>query len=197
SINPDGTIRAGHAAIIKQYDSLVWHIDSIKWSSKIIANKDSTYEYAVGTFWTSSSETYKLLVINHLNEGHEKIELEFVAKAKDGPSMLKAITDRRNAWIDLCNQHDAQQLVDSLYAKNAIYYNHRPVVIGRETIGQTYQYMNDERYQLTLTPIQVEAVNDSLVYEIGQCSGSYGGKYVIIWQLGRDGVWRVLLDSNI
>ncbi|MEL6276528.1 MAG: hypothetical protein AAFU03_15630, partial [Bacteroidota bacterium] len=103
----------------------------------------------------------------------------------------------RNAWIDLCNQHDAQQLVDSLYAKNAIYYNHRPVVIGRETIGQTYQYMNDERYQLTLTPIQVEAVNDSLVYEIGQCSGSYGGKYVIIWQLGRDGVWRVILDSNI
>jgi hypothetical protein len=57
--------------------------------------------------------------------------------------------------------------------------------------------MEREQYHLTLTPIFIEPVSATMVYEIGQCSGSYGGKYILIWQREQDGKWRILLDSNI
>jgi ketosteroid isomerase-like protein len=40
-------------------------------------------------------------------------------------------------------------------------------------------------------------VNDNLVYEIGQCKGTYKGKYILVWKKESDGVWRVFIDSNI
>ena len=35
--------------------------------------------------------------------------------------------------------------------------------------------MNNPDYTLTLEPLAFSMVNDDLAYEIGQCSGSYGG----------------------
>jgi hypothetical protein len=43
----------------------------------------------------------------------------------------------------------------------------------------------------------IEAVNQELVFEIGQGSGSYNGNYLLVWKKGEDDVWRILLDSNI
>jgi hypothetical protein len=55
--------------------------------------------------------------------------------------------------------------------------------------------MNNPTYQLTLTPIAVEAAGKDIAFEIGQCSGSYGGKYILVWQkIGNN--WKVLFDSN-
>ena len=97
----------------------------------------------------------------------------------------------------LCNQHDAQQLVAQMYTANAMYYNHKPVVVGRKDITIEYDYMNQANYSLHLEPIIVETLTPALVFEIGQCSGSYGGKYMLIWEKQKDGSWQVLMDSNI
>ena len=84
-----------------------------------------------------------------------------------------------------------------MYSENTLYYNHKPLVVGRELLIEEYSYMNRENYQLTLNPIVVDQVNDKLVFEIGQCKGSYGGKYIIIWRKEESGKWEVFIDSNI
>ena len=96
----------------------------------------------------------------------------------------------------LCNAHDAHTLVSAMYTPDAIYYNHSGVVRGTEDIARTYSYMNRTSYQLTLTPLAVEVVSGKVALEIGQCSGSYNGKYVIVWVKTGEG-WQVLLDSNV
>ncbi|MEM6697813.1 MAG: hypothetical protein AAF599_05420, partial [Bacteroidota bacterium] len=88
-------------------------------------------------------------------------------------------------------------LVEQLYTDNAIYYNHKPVVVGTERITAEYSYMNNPDYSLKLVPLTVEPANKNIVFEIGQCSGSYNGKYVLIWKKVADGVWKILLDSNV
>jgi ketosteroid isomerase-like protein len=57
--------------------------------------------------------------------------------------------------------------------------------------------MSNESYQLTLNPITIETVNPETVFEIGQCEGSYNGKYILIWKKQTDGQWRIWVDSNI
>ena len=92
--------------------------------------------------------------------------------------------------------HNANNLVQEMYTENALYYNHKPIDIGVEQIAKTYSYMNRPQYKLHLEVLKVVPVNKHIVYEIGQCSGSYRGKYVIIWQKTSKG-WQVLLDTNI
>lgn len=125
-------------------------------------------------------------------------ELEFIARAAPTDSTIQQAIDKRRAeWIRLCNAHNAAELVKELYSANAMYYNHKPLVIGHDAIIEDYQYMNEEKYSLTLTPIAVELVTNRLAYEIGQCSGSYGGKYMLVWQKDKTGQWSIVMDSNI
>ena len=56
--------------------------------------------------------------------------------------------------------------------------------------------MNNPKYSLNLTPIVLELVNERIAIEIGQCSGSYNGKYVLVWEKTKDGQWKVLFDAN-
>ena len=60
-----------------------------------------------------------------------------------------------------------------------------------------YSYMNNKNYRLNLQPLIVKAVNASFAFEIGQCSGSYNGKYILIWKIDSDGSWKIFIDSNI
>jgi len=57
--------------------------------------------------------------------------------------------------------------------------------------------MSRESYSLRLTPIKTGQVKNNIVLEIGQCSGSYNGKYIIVWKKNALGKWEVFLDSNI
>jgi hypothetical protein len=84
-----------------------------------------------------------------------------------------------------------------MYTPNTLYYNHRPLLRGRAALEKEYAYMKAPDYQLTLTPWYVVPVSEHLVIEMGQCSGSYGGKYLIVWQEQVPGVWQVLLDANL
>lgn len=190
-----GEVTAGAVAIVDNHRKGGYRIDSIKTIKQVKANPDKAYE--LGRFWTSTGQEYKHLIIWDIGEGKKLRELEFVLASEISPSYIDDIKKRREDWIQLCNEHDATTLVVQLYTKNAVYYNHRPPIIGWEDISQEYRYMNDENYTLFLEPIILEAVNETLAFEIGQCSGTYNGKYVLVWQKNEEGVWRVLMDSNI
>ena len=125
-------------------------------------------------------------------------ELEFTAKNDTAAlNFNEGIAERRALWIRLCNEHNAEKLVTQLYSENALYFNHKPLVKGTDDLVKEYGYMNYPDYSLTLDPLAVETVADDLIFEIGQCSGSYQGKYILIWKKEPDGIWRIFFDSNV
>ena len=186
----------GSQNIVDHYSSATLKIDTIYPIFQIKANKKNTYNYEIGAFKTGDGKRYKHFVIWN-NEEPNKREFEFIAISNKLTPIDLQINDRRAKWMTLCNQHDALKLVKELYTSNAVYYNHKPVVIGTEAIAKDYSYMNNQNYSLSLEPIKLEMVSENLAYEIGQCKGSYNGKYVLIWQKNTAGVWNILVDSNI
>lgn len=196
-IKADGTVINGRKEIVEDWRKAGLAIDSFSLIQNIIANKKSTYEYEISAFWTKDKRQYKQLVIWNNNDGKKLKELEMVVEVSEIEPDITAIDSQRANWIRLCNLHNAQDLVTQVYTPNSIYYNHKPVVIGRELITKEYGYMNNEKYQLMLNPIIVEPVNENLVFEIGQCAGSYRGKYILVWQKMDNGDWQILMDSNI
>ena len=99
--------------------------------------------------------------------------------------------------MELCNAHDPAILVNTLYTEDNLYFNHKPLVKGRTLLIQEYAYMARDNYELLLNPTFFYQLNDDMAYEIGQCKGSYNGKYILIWRKDDDGKWRVYMDSNI
>ncbi len=170
-------------------------------SSSLIFESDAVYKddivYKIETFELGNETRQIHFLIEQRTGDQRKRKLEFIANKKSIDLDLSIIDQRRAEWIEYCNSHDAEGLVKNLYTENAVYYNHRPVIIGHEALTRTYQYMNSPRYSLNLIPLHVEVVNDSIIYEIGQCEGSYNGKYMLVWQKAEDGTWSILMDSNI
>ena len=196
-INAAGEVLDGREAIIEDWKKMDWKIKNIKTLKKVSTHKNTPYEYEIGEFKNSKEKIFKHLIIWNTKEKTKTRELEFIAKATTFSSNKNEIDQRRKEWMTICNSHDAKKLVHQLYDENALYYNHKPLVIGRDSITTEYSYMNREKYQLTLTPIHLEEVTENLAFEIGQCSGTYGGKYMIVWQKDETGKWYVLMDSNI
>lgn len=163
----------------------------------LVANRDSSYYYEMGHFNLINGEKYGYVRVWIVSPGGRQVELEFSALQSDFSSALVEIDKRRQEWIQLCNAHNAAALINELYAENTMYYNHKPLVVGRPGLIQDYQYMNRESYSLNLTPLKTEQVNDRIILEIGQCNGSYNGKYIIVWKKSDLGKWEVFLDSNI
>ncbi|NRB49438.1 MAG: nuclear transport factor 2 family protein [Saprospiraceae bacterium] len=174
------------------------NLTSLQTNRRILAHEERGYYYEIGQFTTAQQEEFKHLLILKKDGDTLRRELEFIAKASRVDSTVLDIFDQRRArWIELCNAHDAEKLVTNLYTPNAIYYNHKPLILGHEAITADYQYMNQANYALQLSPIVVELVNERTAFEIGQCSGSYGGKYLFVWQKDQEGKWSVQMDSNI
>lgn len=181
-------------AIEHYYSKKEVSITSIQTLYKTQAN--TVYDYEIGTFTLENGDPYKHVVIWNKAKS-QKREFEFISKAENNIPIDPQIEARRNQWIALCNAHDATALVSELYATNTVYFNHKPVVVGVDAVVKEYSYMNNPQYSLSLTPLYLEMVTPTLAFEIGQCSGSYNGKYVIIWQQDSYGIWKVLVDSNI
>mgnify|MGYP000433101995 FL=1 len=171
---------------------------SLQTHQRVSAREELGYHYELGSFTNARGLEFKHLLILKEEGDTMRRELEFIARAAPTDSTIQQAIDKRRAeWIRLCNAHNAAELVKELYSANAMYYNHKPLVIGHDAIIEDYQYMNEEKYSLTLTPIAVELVTNRLAYEIGQCSGSYGGKYMLVWQKDKTGQWSIVMDSNI
>ncbi len=172
--------------------------DTVIVKKNVPINDRDPFEYEISTIREDDDSYLDQLLIWKKENGTRKRVLEFVAPADEwNPENKEVIDQARKNWIFLCNQHNAKALVEEMYAPNAIYYNHKPAIIGHEAISKEYQYMNNPDYKLSLSPIHLELVNERLAFEIGQCSGSYGGKYIIAWQKSEEGKWRVLMDSNL
>ena len=154
--------------------------------------------YEILTYETEQHEAITQLVIYEKGTEHPLRAFEYEAiQANQGQVDTIAITRRRVQWMGHCNAHEVPELVFDLYGHNTLYYNHRPLVKGRQALVREYAYMNNEQYSLVLNPLIVEVVNESTVFEIGQCQGSYDGKYILIWKKEEDGQWRIFIDSNV
>ena len=190
---PDASVVEGAAAIADYYQNKPLPIDT-SWSLfQVDAN--SEYSYQIEAF-RSGEDLYKQVLILTKTEQAKRV-LEFVAVANTTLGASADIDARRTEWMERCNQHNAAKLVQELYSNPSIYYNHKPVIRHQDSLIAEYSYMNDPKYSLQLHPLHLESVNENMAYEIGQCTGSYGGKYILIWHRNERGHWKVLLDSNI
>ena len=178
--------------LVKKSDFVVKEVNT---TQRINAHK--YYEYEIGNFKNKSGGIMKHLIIWRITDSIEVRELEFLAEATDDSIDLVEIKKQRDQWMALCNAHDAKALIENVYTKNTMYYNRGRLLEGREALIPEYGYMNNPKYQLTLEPILVEPVSKTIVYEFGQCKGSYNGKYILVWQKNDAGVWQILFDSNI
>jgi len=155
-----------------------------------------TLVYEVGTLLTDKQEMYPYIVSWNGSNGTWQRELEALARKTTGKNDSAQINVAREKWMQLCNAHNHKKLVENLYLKDAYYYNKGRVMEGWESLFTEYKYMSQPGYQLTLNPASVMMVQPDLAYEVGRCSGSYGGHYILMWEKQRDGEWKLALDSN-
>ncbi|WP_367392753.1 hypothetical protein [Lewinella sp. LCG006] len=198
-ILPDGTVQEGPAEIVKYWRSV---FTASKVSDRMVigsvpVGKEGEYRYEISRFKTGSKQAFTQVIVWD-NQGSEPLRaLQLIAPNDKLRPDTNAIFAARTRWMEYCNGHEVEQLIQEMYAPNTCYYNHRPLLQGRAALEKEYTYMKDPSYQLTLTPIHVVPVSEHLVMELGQCSGSYGGKYLLVWQEQEKGGWQVLLDANL
>ncbi|MEL6972666.1 MAG: hypothetical protein AAFO02_21050 [Bacteroidota bacterium] len=198
----DGSYLQGAANIAQRQDKM--SIDTIFTIASFPAGREGEFTYEIGGFRTTDGQDYRHLVIQSKKQssGRQTYSVvrtfDWISKVHLGALPdTSDLTSFRKLWIERCNAHNAYELVAQSYTPNALYYNHKPLVIGTEAIAEEYSYMNRPEYSLLLTPLAVEMVSTDLAFEIGQCAGSYSGKYVLVWQKNAEEVWQVLFDSNI
>ena len=157
----------------------------------------SDYQYEIAALSTASGTDVFELSIWNLKGPSPVKELELLVPASGAMPAPEILEPYRKQWMELCNAHKVEELVNTLYHANTLYYNHRPMVVGREALIPAYAYMKHPDYSLRLEPIAIVPVRSDLIFEVGQCSGSYPGKYILVWQKNPEGNWEIILDSNI
>lgn len=181
------------AAFYSKLKSEVGEIKSVTTLHQAEVTPDLRFE--IGYFVTSNTRKFKYLIIGKKVNNEFVREIEILSESNSELPDPLGINEARNLWMKLCNSHQADELVSNVYAVQAIYYTNNRVLIGTVDITREYRYMNNPAYQLRLTPNIVEAAGKNLAFEIGQCSGSYQGKYALVWtKIGND--WKVIFDSN-
>jgi len=193
-LTPNGIDFSNRDTLIHLVKNNAFVVKEVQTIKRIEASE--TYDYEIGSFKNANDGLMKYVLIWDTSQDMDKRVLEFLDFADDTVIDLNEIDLQREAWIKYCNAHNAENLINSMYTENTMYYNHRPMVVGRANLIPIYSYMNNPNYELTLQPLVVEPVSERLVYEIGQCKGSYNGKYILIWKKTDKG-WQVLFDANI
>lgn len=195
-VTTSGTVHSTAVAQASFYKELKKEISQIK-SVTTIHQEQITPDlsFEINYFISGDQKKFKQLIIGRKVNGVFLRELEITSEANDETADLSSINNARNAWMKLCNGHKASELVRSAYTDNAVYYNSHRVLVGTANITTEYRYMNNPDYRLTLTPIIVEGAGKNIAFEIGQCSGSYLGKYTLVWKKVGN-TWKVLFDSN-
>lgn len=195
-ITPDGMLNktlSERTAFYKEFKERVKHINSVTTLREDEISKDLYFE--IGYFVAKDNKKFMHLLVGK-KVNHSLIrEVEILNETSGEPLDVAGINEARTAWMKLCNSNKANELVRKAYTGNAVYYNNNRILVGTTAITKEYNYMNNPSYQLTLTPLIVEAAGKDLVFEIGQCSGSYGGKYTLVWKKEGNS-WKVLFDSN-
>jgi len=198
-INSPDNIIEGSSQIANYFTGQKDKITSIKSLFSVEANSKRKINYELVSYKTADRKEFIGIVIWKIE--NEKIIREFEFTKESSLISQKAdttsISERRKLWIQLCNEHNPKNLIKELYSSNIIYYNHKPLVKGTDDLIKEYSYMNNKNYHLELHPLTLKVVNPDFAFEIGQCTGSYNGKYIIVWEKNSDGKWRIIVDSNI
>ncbi|WP_422019170.1 hypothetical protein [Robiginitalea biformata] len=192
----DGNTLQGDDQLAALWTDQDLEVDSLA-TIGLLEPHDDTYRYEVSELTLRDGRTFRMLVIWNLEWPGPRRELEMVEEVRPVKNFRDQLQARRAQWMNHCNAHEVEQLVRKLYTPDALYYNHRPMITGREALINTYQYMRNPRYKLSLEPLLVAPVNEKLIFEIGQCSGSYPGKYILVWNRDEEGKWWIMMDSNI
>lgn len=196
-IYPDGNHILGDSSIAYYYTQTGAEIAEIYTDTLIVADKEGRYAYEIGGFLTDAGAPFKHLIIWNTTAEEPLREVELIAETQYYSEATEELETARELWMEYCNANNAGALIENMYTDNALYYNHKPMIFGRPPLIEEYSYMNNPEYSLKLQPLYLAQVTNELVYEIGQCSGSYRGKYVIVWEKQPGGNWQVLFDSNI
>ncbi len=197
-ISPENIIESS-SKIANYYKVQKGKITSIKSLFSVEANSKKKINYELVTYKTDNKKEFIGIVIWKIE--NEKIIREFEFTKESNLEYRKVdmtnIAERRKLWIQLCNENNSNNLVKELYSSNTIYYNHKPLIKGTDDLTREYRYMDDKNYNLKLHPLILKVVNANFVFEIGQCSGSYKGKYILVWEKNSEGKWKIIIDSNI
>lgn len=160
----------------------------------IAVNKSLDYE--IGEILADSKLYFVMFLKNKADNSGPKIEFLIIHEKTASQIAPAEIDKARNNWMELCNAHQAAKLVEQLYMADAYYYNRGRLLRGTKALASEYGYMNSPDYSLKLTPKHLTFVSSDLVYEIGQCSGSYPLPYMLVWKKQEDNKWQILMDSN-
>ncbi len=193
----DGTILSGRIAIKDYWHTAELQIKAMESDTVILAHPERGLFYELGAFTDANQQKYQHLIIWQMKGAARVSVFEFVAPQLEAVEDYEALDKRRALWMELCNRHEVQQLIDNLYEEETLYFNHRPLLKGRAALVKAYQYMKAENYQLSLLPSVVRQVSPDFIFEIGQCAGTYQGKYILIWQRNEQGQWNIFIDSNV
>ena len=107
----------------------------------------SNYVYEIKSFIDKENSNYQVLVIK---DSSEKRLLEFIVPSEQFEDAREVIDTRREQWMEKSNAHRVDELVNGLYTKNTLYFNYKPMIVGRDNLIKTYSYMNREQYFLQL-----------------------------------------------
>lgn len=165
----------------------------------VVVQHDSANYFDIGYYKLEDSLKQQLAyVIAWRKEGNRWLkELEVLSPVKITQRVvLDTIDKTRQYWEYLSNKHVYPILVQQLYSDSGFYLNDGYIYKGINPITEKYAYMGKENWHIRLATIQTLQVNDRLFYDIGQYMSNGKGHYLILWQLEKDGYWRVLLDFN-
>ncbi len=153
-------------------------------------------EYEIGEIQTTANSFPVMFIKQTGDPSGAKIEFLVIYQKEQSVDESSNIDQKRNKWMELCNTHQASELVKQLYTANAYYYNQGRLLRGTTELSNEYSYMNDPAYSLKLTPKHLIFVAHDIAYEIGRCSGSYPYPYMLLWEKQAGGNWQIMMDSN-
>ena len=152
--------------------------------------------YEIGELAIENNSFPTMLIKSQQGELSPEIDLLVIHEEQNPSNDVAGIASQRMQWMELCNSHQASELVQQLYTADTYYYNRGRLLKGIEAVSTEYGYMNSPGYSLKLTPKKLVFVSSTIAYEIGMCSGSYSLPYMLVWEKQADSRWKVLLDSN-
>ena len=158
---------------------------------------DSLRFFDVGYYKDKRKQNYMYLIAWNKTEEVWKKEMEYIHPFDDDSKLKEAeINSAREKWERLSNAHDHRALIEQSYTADAIYFNNGKADVGTEAIIARYAYMSNPGWQIDLTPIKVLAVQEDMVYEIGEYRSNGVGHYVIVWVRDESGNWKASFDFN-
>ena len=131
-------------------------------------------------------------------EGKMVKESEFIwAVSQSQLGSNSAIDMKRDEWVKYSNQHEPEQLVQTVYHSDALYFNNGQLSRGHSEVSERYSYMNYPKWQIELIPKSTVIGDDVYAFEIGTYVSTGKGIYVLVWQKFPDSnEWLATYDFN-